>query len=119
MLKRRAVVAVVLVLGLVLGLSPLAFTQEKPGRPERGDGRFYPQIQLALRALQNAERHLARADHDFGGHRAKALELVKQAEKELQEALAWAKANPEKAGKPAPGGAPAPAPAPPPAPKTQ
>ena len=38
--------------------------------------------------------------HDFGGHRAKAVALVKQAEDELREAIAWAKAHPDSDKKP-------------------
>jgi hypothetical protein len=94
----RSLAAVLLALGLVLGGSSLAFTQEKPGRPERGER--HPQIHGAMRALNVAARHLERAEHDFGGHRAKALELVKQAEGELKEALEYAKAHPEMGGKP-------------------
>ena len=118
MLKRRSAVAA-LVLGLVLGVSSLAFTQDKPARPERGER--HPQIHAAMRALNVAARHLERAEHDFGGHRAKALELVKQAENELEAALAYAKANPEKGTRRAPGGTPATGGGTPtmPAPKTQ
>lgn len=77
-------------------------------------------IAAASRGLRMAERQLERTRHEFGGHRAKALELIKQAEKELQEAVAYAKANPPKpstSGTPARGGLPAPAT--PPAPETQ
>ena len=104
MLKRRSAVAG-LALGLVLGVGSLAFAEDKPARPQRGER--HPQIHAAMRALNVAARHLERAEHDFGGHRAKALELVKQAENELEAALAYAKANPEKGTRPAPGGTPA------------
>ena len=49
----------------------------------------------AEHALKHAERQLEEAAHHFGGHRVKALELVKQAEVELREALAYANAHPE------------------------
>ncbi len=107
MLKRRSAVAA-LVLGLVLGVSSLAFTQDKPARPERGER--HPQIHAAMRALNVAARHLERAEHDFGGHRAKALELVKQAEGELKQAIEYAKAHPAMHGQPGAAGAPTPAP---------
>ena len=45
MLKHRSAVAV-LALGLVLGVSSLAFTQDKPAKPERGER--HPQIHAAL-----------------------------------------------------------------------
>ncbi len=116
MVKRVSAVAVLVGLGLVLGLSTLAFTQERPARPPRGGGPGH--IHVAMRELQHVERQLERAEHVYGGHRAKALDLVKQAQKELQEALAYVRANRPKGtpatGSPPPAGtAPAPtAPAP-------
>jgi hypothetical protein len=104
MLKRWSAVAV-LVLGLVLGVSSLALTQGRPAKPERGER--HPQIHAAMRALNIAARHLEHAEHHFGGHRAKALELVKQAEGELTQALEFAKAHPEEGGKPGASRAPA------------
>ena len=59
----------------------------KPGR--------HPHMLAATRDLERAEKQLEKAAHHYGGHRAKALELVKQAEKELQEGLKWAEAHPE------------------------
>ena len=108
MMKGRSAVAVLLAVGLVLGGSSLAFTQEKPGRPERGERGPHPQIHMAMRGLSMAARHLEHAEHDFGGHRAKALALVKQAEGELQQALEYAKAHPQETKKPGAGPAPAP-----------
>ena len=73
----RCGVAVFVTIAFVLGVSLTAPTAER-----------HPQIHAAMRALRQAEQHLERAEHHFGGHRAKALELVKQAENELKEALA-------------------------------
>lgn len=103
MLKRGwFLVAAVLVVGFVLGLATSALTAEK-----------HPQIYAAMRALRQAANHLEKAARVFGGHRAKALELVKQAEAELKEALEYAKEHPSEgkpaAGKAAPSGQPAPA----------
>lgn len=50
-----------------------AYAQER-GRRER-----HPELMRALRALNNAEKNLAHAAHDFQGHRAKALELTEEA----------------------------------------
>ena len=116
MLKRSVVLTVLLTFGLVLGASSLAFTQDKPARPERGERGPHPQIHAAMRGLNMAARHLEHAEHHFGGHRAKALELVKQAEGELKQALEYAKAHPAETKKPGAGPAPAPMT---PAPKTQ
>ena len=64
-----------------------------------GDARGLHKIYAASKALEDARRHLERAEHHFGGHRAKALELVKQAEAEVKEAVAYAKPTPPPAAK--------------------
>jgi len=102
MLKRNVTVIVVLALGFVLGYGTLAFTQDK----KQGGAPLLRPIHAAARALEQAENHLQKAEHHFGGHRAKALDLVKQAEGELKQAVEYAKAN-------APAGAAAPATTPP------
>jgi hypothetical protein len=80
-------------------------------------------IHAAAKALEDAEKHLQRAEHQFGGHPARALELVKQAEGELKQAVEYAKANPPAPSKPAstttPTATPAPATPPPPPPAKQ
>ncbi|HWX56059.1 MAG TPA: hypothetical protein VN176_15830 [Verrucomicrobiae bacterium] len=54
--------------------------------PER-----HPHIRAAIRELQEAKRELEAADHDFGGHRAEAVEAVNNAIRQLQEALKYDK----------------------------
>ena len=96
MLKRSVVVAGVLAFGFVLGLGTQAFTQDKKPaekRPPATRSGLY-RIHAAAKNLEEAERHLQHAEQAFGGHRAKALELVKQAEGELKQAVEYAKANP-------------------------
>ncbi len=88
-----------LVTGLVLSTAVIGFGQSPPSAPKR-DPERHPHIRAAMTDLRKAANQLERADHDFGGHRAKALALVKQAEGELREALDWAKAHPD-AKKPA------------------
>src|SRR5215467_1598121 len=95
MLKRSAVIASVLAIGFVLGFGTLAFTQEKKP-PSTRPGLHL--IHAAGKSLEDADKHLTRAEHHFGGHRAKALELVKQAEEELKQAVEYAKANPPATG---------------------
>src|SRR5206468_12945289 len=73
MLKRHVTVVVVLALGFVLGYGTLAYTQDK----KQGGAPLLRPIHAAARALEQAENHLQKAEHHFGGHRAKALELVK------------------------------------------
>jgi len=65
--------------------------QDQP-RPKPGR---HPHMLAATRDLERAEKQLEKAAHHYDGHRAKALELVKQAERELQEGLKWAEAHPE------------------------
>ena len=47
--------------------------------PER-----HPHIDEALEAMRNAKRQLETAEHDFGGHRAKALEHLDRAIREAE-----------------------------------
>ncbi len=49
-------------------LPPQAFAEEKQ-----------PHMQAALHHLEEAKRELQEAEHDKGGHRAKALQLTDQA----------------------------------------
>jgi len=90
MLKRRVIVASAI--GCVLALGTLASSQDS--KPPTATRAGLHKIYAASKALDDAHRHLERAEHHFGGHRAKALELVKQAEAELKEAVAYAKSTP-------------------------
>ena len=74
-----------LVTGVLLSTGAVGFAQS---------AKQYPHIEAAQDALKKAASELEAAGHQFGGHRAKALELVKQAQGELREAIAWAKAHP-------------------------
>ena len=109
MLKRSVIVAGVLALGFVLGFGTLAFTQEKKPPTTRAGLHL---IHAAAKSLEDAERHMKRAEQSFGGHRAKALELVTQAGGELKQAVEYAKANPPTPSTPASTTAPAATPAP-------
>jgi len=44
-----------------------------------------PHMKKALKALQTAESELQTSKHNKGGHRVKALQLVRQAIKEVKE----------------------------------
>jgi hypothetical protein len=46
-----------------------------------------PHMQAALESLEAAERHLNEAEHDKGGHRAKALDHVHAAMREVREGI--------------------------------
>ena len=96
MLSKTWLPALALTTGLLLGASTTALTQTTapPTQRPAGGGR-HPHIMAAERALTHAARQLEEAAHHYGGHRAKALELVKQAEGELREAAAYAQAHPD------------------------
>jgi hypothetical protein len=53
----------------------------------------HPQITAALKSLDEANKHLDQAGGGFGGNKAKAQVLIKQAQQELKEALAFAAGN--------------------------
>jgi hypothetical protein len=52
-----------------------------------------PKMRAALDSLRAAERDLAEATHDKGGHRAKALQLTKQAIDEVQAGIKFDNAH--------------------------
>lgn len=59
-------------------------------RPAAAD---QPQMHSALASLKDAERHLEKATADKGGHRAKALELVRDAIREVKRGIAYDRRN--------------------------
>lgn len=74
-------VAAAAVLGLALAVPSTIVTAQSSaqGMPEK-----QPKMVEALEHLQAAEKSLEQASHDKGGHRAKALKLVKEAEAEVK-----------------------------------
>ncbi len=85
-------------LGLILGpyswaqntVAPASVTapavhrvaMHKKGKHER-----HPEIRIALHRLRMAKANLEKAAHDYAGHRVKAIESIKTAIHELEEAL--------------------------------
>lgn len=59
-------------------------------RPAAAD---QPQMHAALQSLKDAERHLEKATTDKGGHRAKALELVRGAIAQVNRGIAYDRRN--------------------------
>jgi len=91
MLRKISAVAI---LGTLLGITQAALLaapapvvpQEKKEAREQ-----HPHIRAALQELRDAKRELQTAAHDFGGHRAEAVEAVDNAIKQLQLALQYDK----------------------------
>jgi hypothetical protein len=85
-MRKRIILCVgAIATAFALGVGTAAFTAER-----------HPEIRAGMRALRNAEGHLGRAAIDYGGHRVKALELIRSAQNELQAALAWDAAQEKK-----------------------
>ncbi len=59
-----------------------AVHHEHKGTTER-----HPEIHKAMRKLRGAKQDLEKAAHDFGGHKAKAIEAIDQALVELRAAI--------------------------------
>src|SRR6266705_4923360 len=70
-----------LLLGLCWGLATTVYAQA--GQPDQ------PNMQAALRLLQQAQQRLESATQDKGGHRAQAIELTKRAIAETQAGMAF------------------------------
>ncbi len=49
----------------------------------------FPELNAAKKNLMEAKSHLEKANKDFGGHRAKALEHADKAIKEVDEAVLY------------------------------
>jgi hypothetical protein len=89
----RKLSAVVLMLGL-MAMAPALMTGEprpKPATAPVPPSERHPNIRKAITALEAAKIDLERADRDFGGHRAEALEAVNNAIKQLGIALQYDK----------------------------
>lgn len=84
-LRRLPLFITVLALGVLLGLAASAGSaQRRRAHPEP-----QPHMRLAMDALRSAEHHLGEATGDKGGHRLRAIQLVRQAEAEVQAGIAW------------------------------
>lgn len=58
---------------------------------KRAKAEQHPRIRKAIRELEAAKVELQRAPHDFGGHRADALQAVDRAIEQLRLALQYDK----------------------------
>jgi hypothetical protein len=74
-----------------LGQPPVVHPMQ--GKPAMNEAAKHPNLADALKDLDNASMHLSKAPDEFGGHRAKAMELIKSAQAELRAALKSAAAQ--------------------------
>lgn len=61
------------------------------GAARKGRVENHPRIHSAIRELQAAKEELQKAPHDFGGHRADAVQAVDRALEQLRLALQYDK----------------------------
>ncbi len=85
MKKRSAMVVAVLVVTMLLSVASPVFAQEKQ-----------PKMQEALMHLREAKKSLEAAEANKGGHREKAMQLVDQAIKQVEEGIQYANQHEEK-----------------------
>ena len=74
---------------VILSLVVLPLTVAAPGASAGEERREHPRISRAITALQGAIGELQAAPHDFGGHRAEAVEACKAAVAQLNRALEY------------------------------
>lgn len=72
---------------MILSLAALPLTVAAPSARAGEERREHPRISRAITALQGAIAELQAAPHDFGGHRAEAVEACKAAVAQLDRAL--------------------------------
>ena len=83
--------ALVLLLAPVQRTSAQALPPAAPAAGRRERAEPHPRIHKAIRELQAAKVELQKAPHDFGGHRADALQAVDRAIEQLRLALQYDK----------------------------
>lgn len=69
--------------------NPADFMRRENGRPGYYRDEDQPHMQAALEHLRQADQELQQASHDKGGHRTRALGLTKQAESEVQAGISY------------------------------
>jgi len=79
--NRIGILVGTVLLGITFGLASSGWSAQR----ERGE--HHPEIRAAQRDLASAKGHLQAAARDFGGHRAKAVALIDQAQEELRKAV--------------------------------
>ena len=86
---KRNVAKLLMVLSLVI----LPLTLAAPSARAGEERREHPRISRAITALQGAIAEMQAAPHDFGGHRAEAVEACQAALTQLKTALQYRAAN--------------------------
>jgi hypothetical protein len=77
-----------LVFVLCLGVAGAGVFGQADGQDKK---ERHPHMRAAIIELKEARRELKEADHDFGGHRVKALEAIDVAVEQMEKALKFDK----------------------------
>ena len=86
-------------LGVIAAGSALASLPAVAEESVREEAREHPRIAKAIHELEDAIHYMEAAPHDFGGHKAEAIEQSKKAVQQLRLALAYRAAVDTKHGK--------------------
>ena len=79
-----------LALGLVAGLMVTAAVPNlAAAQTMRMEAAGHPRIATAIRQMEDAIRYMESAPHDFGGHKAAAIQATRAAIEQLRLALAY------------------------------
>ena len=96
MKKYLSVIAVTLVITTVFAVTTAFVVYQQNEKTEAGE---HPRIRKAIHELEDAIDYMEKAPHDFGGHKAEAIEDSKRAVKSLRMALEYRAVKDNKKGK--------------------
>jgi hypothetical protein len=81
---------------LVLSVALIVSSNLMVAQAPPGQGENQPHMNAAMDHLQQAQKELEASSHDKGGHRVKALSLIKQAMSEVQQGIQYDNTHQEK-----------------------
>lgn len=80
--RRQALVLSGVAIGLGVGVPGVALAKKDKDKAEK-----HAKIITAIGEMEAAREYLKKAPHEFGGHRAKAVELIGETIRELRKCL--------------------------------
>ena len=85
----KKVISTVMLAFFLLGITVATVGTASAQGPVAREAAEHPNIERAIDALQDAIADLQAAPHDFGGHKAQAIESCQRAIRQLRAALAY------------------------------
>jgi hypothetical protein len=83
---KRVIASLILGSALVVGGTAVNVAAQQTRQTERA---AHPRISRAIRELEDAIKYMEAAPHDFGGHKAAAIQSSRQAIQDLRQALSF------------------------------